>query len=252
MTPRTVKPGRRAAGQPLRAIVYVRVSSYDTRAEDAANTSPDVQVTRCVARITAEGWTLADVPSNLPDQPAGIIFDLDVSGSDRGDRLDRPGLRIVRDAIRNRRADVVVSLRLDRLARNTVDLLTLAEELERHGGAFALAEGDINTAGPYGKLILTIIAAIAEMEAKIITARTMAGKIAAREEGRWIGTRRPPLGYVKAPHPTIKAAWTLAPDPSLGRGRAPRRPARRLSGYGLKCRAKYTKIHMPTNRRLLP
>ncbi|MBC6463760.1 recombinase family protein, partial [Actinomadura sp. HBU206391] len=89
-----------------------------------------------------------------------------VSGSNRGDRLDRPGLRIVRDAIRNRRADVVVSLRLDRLARNTVDLLTLAEELERHGGASALAEGDINTAGPYGKLILTIIAAIAEMKAK--------------------------------------------------------------------------------------
>lgn len=138
-----------------------------------------------------------------------------VSGSNRGDRLDRPGLRIVRDAIRNRRADVVVSLRLDRLARNTVDLLTLAEELERHGGASALAEGDINTAGPYGKLILTIIAAIAEMKAKIITARTMAGKTAAREEGRWIGTRRPPLGYVKAPHPTIKAAWTLALDPSL-------------------------------------
>ncbi|MBC6463406.1 hypothetical protein, partial [Actinomadura sp. HBU206391] len=47
------------------------------------------------------------------------------------------------------------------------------------------------------------------------TARTMAGKTAAREEGRWIGTRRPPLGYVKAPHPTIKAAWTLALDPSL-------------------------------------
>lgn len=53
------------------------------------------------------------------------------------------------------------------------------------------------------------------METKIITARTMAGKIAARAEGRWIGTRRPPLGYVKAPHPSIKDAWTLDLDPAL-------------------------------------
>lgn len=192
----------------LRAIIYVRVSSFDTTAEEAANNSPDVQRARCLARITAEGWELADDIGE-----GGVIFDLDVSGSDKGARLNRPGLLLARNAIKARRADVIVSLRLDRLARNTIDLLTLAEELEQHGGAFALAEGDINTAGPYGKLILTIIAAIAEMEAKMITARTMAGKVAAREQGRWIGTRIVPFGFRKVPHPSIKDAWTLAHDP---------------------------------------
>jgi DNA invertase Pin-like site-specific DNA recombinase len=199
---------RKTTRRILRAIVYFRVSSYDTAAEEAANQSPEVQRDRCLSRIRAEGWELAEDIGE-----GGVIFDLDVSGSDKGDRHNRPGLLIARQAIKARRADVIVSLRLDRLARNMVDLRTLAEELEANGGAFALAEGDINTAGPYGKLILTIIAAIAEMEARMITARTMAGKVAAREQGRWIGTRRPPFGYVKVAHPTIKDAWTLDLDP---------------------------------------
>jgi DNA invertase Pin-like site-specific DNA recombinase len=192
----------------LRAIIYVRVSSYDKKAGEAANQSPEVQTTRCTARVSAEGWQLAtEVGDN------GVIYDLDVSGSDRGERLNRPGLLLAREAIRTGKADVIVALRLDRLARNTVDLLTLAEELESHGGAFALAEGDINTAGPYGKLILTIIAAIAEMEARMITERTTAGRDAAREQGRWVGGRITPWGYVRTSHPTITDAWTLAPDP---------------------------------------
>jgi DNA invertase Pin-like site-specific DNA recombinase len=200
-------PRKTTTRRILRAIIYVRVSSYDVTADEAANQSPEVQRARCLARIKAEGWELA---TDIGD--GGILEDLNVSGSAKGDRLDRPGLLACREAIRSRRADVIVALRLDRLARNTVDLLMLADELDTHGGAFALAEGDINTAGPYGKLILTIIAAIAEMEAKMITARTMAGKVAAREQGRWIGTRYVPFGYVKAAHPTIKDAWTLAPD----------------------------------------
>lgn len=127
---------RKTARRILRAIIYVRVSSFDTSAEEAANNSPDVQRARCLARITAEGWELA---TDVGD--GGVIFDLDVSGSDKGMRLNRPGLLVARNAIKARRADVIVSLRLDRLARNTIDLLTLAEELESHGGAFALAEG---------------------------------------------------------------------------------------------------------------
>jgi DNA invertase Pin-like site-specific DNA recombinase len=178
-SPRKTRAGRGAA---LRAVVYVRVSDYDTRADEAANNSPEVQRTRCLSRIAAEGWTLA---TDVGEE--GVIFDLDESGSDKGLRLERPGLVVARNAVKAGRADVIVAWRLDRLARNTVDLLTLAEELDRNRGAFALAEGDINTAGPYGRMILTIIAAIAELEARIITERTMAGRDAAREQGRWVG-----------------------------------------------------------------
>jgi Site-specific recombinases, DNA invertase Pin homologs len=136
-------PRKTTTRRTLRAVVYVRVSSYDITADEAANQSPEVQRARCLARINAEGWELA---TDIGD--GGIIEDLNVSGSAKGDRLDRPGLLACREAIRTRRADVIVTLRLDRLARNTVDLLTLADELDTHGGAFALAEGDINTAGP--------------------------------------------------------------------------------------------------------
>jgi DNA invertase Pin-like site-specific DNA recombinase len=175
------------------------------------NSSPEVQRSRNLARIAAEGWELA---TDVGD--GGVIFDLDESGSDKGLRLQRPGLLLARDAVKTGKADVIVALRLDRLARNTVDLLMLAEELDQHGGAFALAEGDISTAGPYGKLILTMIAAIAELEARIITERTMAGRDAAREQdGRWVGGRSVPFGYRRVPHPTIKDAVTIEPDPGL-------------------------------------
>ncbi|HSR83666.1 MAG TPA: hypothetical protein VLM11_05735 [Streptosporangiaceae bacterium] len=50
---------RKSPRRTLREIVYVRVSSYDVTADEAANQSPEVQRARCLARINAEGWELA-------------------------------------------------------------------------------------------------------------------------------------------------------------------------------------------------
>jgi DNA invertase Pin-like site-specific DNA recombinase len=202
------RPGRRAAARTnLRAIIYVRVSSYNgpTDSDDrrAATASPEIQAERCRAMAAAKGWTVVDV-----------VYDLDVSGSRKGDRLNRPGLVECRNAVRDGRADVILSLRLDRLARNARDLLELAEEVEDNGGGLTVVEGGVDTTDRgYGKLILTVLGAIAELEAYSITSRTMSGKYAALEAGRWIGTRRPPMGFVKIPHPEYRDGWTLAIEP---------------------------------------
>src|SRR5258705_4857832 len=103
-----MSPRKTARNRTLRAIVYVRVSSYDVNAEEAANQSPEVQRERCLARIRAERWELAEDIGE-----GGVILDLDVSGSDKGQRLNRLGLLTARQTIRDRRADVIGSLRLD-------------------------------------------------------------------------------------------------------------------------------------------
>jgi DNA invertase Pin-like site-specific DNA recombinase len=62
-----------------------------------------------------------------------VIRDLDVSGSDKGDRLDRPGLRKIRE--RSGDVDVLIFAKLDRLARNVIDFRAFADEAADHGAA---------------------------------------------------------------------------------------------------------------------
>ena len=104
--------------RPTRAIVYVRLSVF--RGETDTSVSPEEQERRCRAYAESKGWQVVDV-----------IRDLDVSASDKGLRLDRPGLLEVRDRLDD--VDVVIFAKLDRLARNVVDFRAFADEAAEHG-----------------------------------------------------------------------------------------------------------------------
>jgi len=84
--------------------------------------------------------------------------------------------------------DVVVVTRLDRLARSSRDLLNIVHELEEAGCGFtSLAEPWCDTTSPAGKLLVTILGGISEFERSLILARTEAGIIKAREQGKKFG-----------------------------------------------------------------
>ena len=86
---------------------------------------------------------------------------------------------------------MVVTTRLDRLARSTRDLLDIAETLNRAGaGLRSLAEPWADTTSPAGKMVLTVFAGIAEFERALIAERTRSGRIAAQQKGVRFG--RPP------------------------------------------------------------
>jgi DNA invertase Pin-like site-specific DNA recombinase len=93
----------------------------------------------------------------------------------------------------SREGDVLLVTRLDRLARSTRDLLNvLATVSERGAGFRSLADPMIDTTSPHGKLILAVLAALAEFERSMILARTSEGRTRAQARGIRFG-RKPKL-----------------------------------------------------------
>lgn len=99
-----------------------------------------------------------------------------------------------------RPGDIVTVTRLDRLARNTRDLLDIAERLQTSGaGLRSLAEPWADTTSPAGRMVLTVFAGIAEFERSLIVDRTRSGRKAAKERGVRFG-RRPTLSPAQIAH----------------------------------------------------
>lgn len=193
-----------ASTNALRAIIYVRLSSF-TGAEDPS-TSPQRQREQCEAYCLAKGWRIAETITS-GDHP-GVIEDLDVSGSDKGKRLDRPGLRVIRRHWGE--FDVIVFAKLDRLARNVIDFRTFADEAADNGAALVSVAESLDLTTPSGRFVATILAAFAEMEAAVIATRTAEGVRGARALGRWPGGT-PPYGMKIVPNPN-GPGYILAPD----------------------------------------
>jgi DNA invertase Pin-like site-specific DNA recombinase len=105
-----------------------------------------------------------------------------------GKNMDRPVLKKMLGALRAN--DTVVVASLDRLGRNTRDLLNLIEEFNKKKVRFVSLKENIDTSTPTGKFFLTIMAAIAEMEYTTIRERQMAGIELAKQEGRINGRPR--------------------------------------------------------------
>ena len=121
----------------------------------------------------------------LRDAGAIRVFDdRGVSGS----TATRPGLDACLDHLRE--GDVLTVWKLDRLGRNTQNVLTVIDELTSRGIGFrSLTEG-LHTDGPMGKAMLTIMAAFAQLERDTMIERTRAGLAAAAANGRKGGRPR--------------------------------------------------------------
>lgn len=100
------------------------------------------------------------------------------SGGDRA----RPELK--RAIERCGRGDVLIVVRIDRLARSLSHLLEIIETLDARGAGFRSLGDPIDTTSPQGRFTLQILGAVAEFERALIRERTKAGLKAARERGR--------------------------------------------------------------------
>jgi DNA invertase Pin-like site-specific DNA recombinase len=107
-----------------------------------------------------------------------------------GARANRPALDLLLAAARARRLDVVLVTKLDRLARSTRHLVTLAAELDALGVDLVVTDQAIDTTTPAGRLMFNVLSAIAEFERDLIRERIIAGIRRARAQGRRMG--RPP------------------------------------------------------------
>jgi DNA invertase Pin-like site-specific DNA recombinase len=89
--------------------------------------------------------------------------------------------------------DCLLVTRLDRLARSTRDLLNVLDTVSKAGAGFrSLADAWADTTTPHGRLMLTVLAGLAEFERSLILARTSEGRTRAKARGVKFG-RKPTL-----------------------------------------------------------
>lgn len=106
-----------------------------------------------------------------------------VSGSTKA--TSREGFGSLLNYIRE--GDILVVYAIDRLGRDTVDVLETVERLQAKDVAVVSIREGFELGTPVGKAMLTMLAAIAELERSNIKARQMAGIMKARAEGRRLG-----------------------------------------------------------------
>ena len=105
-----------------------------------------------------------------------------VSGASRDGRTE---LETVLEFLR--RDDELVVHRLDRLGRSTRDVLNLVHELDALGASLRILEPDITTKGAMGRMMITALGMVADMELTFIKERQLAGIEAAKRKGIYKG-----------------------------------------------------------------
>lgn len=144
-----------------------------------------------------EGYSLDAQERNLRDycrlmewQVIGVYRDEGISGK----RIDRPALQRLLAAAKEGQVNKIVTLKLDRISRNVKDMLLITEDLEEWGVSLACVKDNIDTSTAAGKLIRTVLCAIAQFESDISSERTYFAKHELALQGKFAGGTIP-FGY---------------------------------------------------------
>jgi site-specific DNA recombinase len=165
----------------LRCAIYTRKSS-DEGLEQEFN-SLHAQREACEAFVLSqvgEGW--------------GVVAEVFDDGGYSGGNMDRPALKRLLAAVEQRRVDVVVVYKVDRLTRSLIDFSRIIEVLDRAGASFVSITQAFNTTTSMGRLTLNVLLSFAQFEREV-TAERIRDKIApSKAKGMWKGGMVP-LGY---------------------------------------------------------
>jgi DNA invertase Pin-like site-specific DNA recombinase len=164
--------------QPLRCAIYTRVSS-DAGLEQDFN-SLDAQRESAEAYIKSqahEGWRL--MRERFDD------------GGFSGGSMERPALQSLMQRIQERRIDIVLVYKVDRLTRSLADFAKLVELFDAHKVSFVSVTQSFNTTSSMGRLTLNVLLSFAQFEREV-TGERIRDKIAAsKRKGLWMGGNVP-------------------------------------------------------------
>ena|SRR2546422_4210405 len=195
----------------MKVAIYARVST--TNGQD-----PELQLRELREYCPRRGWEVA-----------GEYVDVGISGA----REQRQQLnRLIADAHR-RRFDAVVVWKFDRFARSVSHLLRALETFRSLGIEFVSLSEQVDTSTPTGKMVFTVLGAVAELERSLIAERVRAGLRNARAKGKTLG--RPRVAVDAARIASLRAqglSWaTISEKLGVGEGtvrRAAKQPAKNL------------------------
>lgn len=152
----------------MRVAAYARVSTNNHHQD------PEVQLRDIRAFCQYKGWEIVET-----------YIDKGVSGA----KASRPALNKMMADAAEKRFDVVVVWKFDRFARSAQHMLKALETFNSNGIAFASTTENIDTSTPMGKMVFTVLAAVAEMERAITVERIHAGLRNAKAKGKKLGPR---------------------------------------------------------------
>jgi DNA invertase Pin-like site-specific DNA recombinase len=153
----------------MKVAIYARVSTANNGQD------PAMQTRELREYIERRGW-----------QFAGEYVDIGISGAkDKRPQLDR----LMADAHR-RKFDVVIVWKFDRFARSVSHLLRALETFNALGIGFVSLSESLDTSTPAGRMVFTVLGAVAELERSLIAERVRAGLRNARAKGKHLGRPR--------------------------------------------------------------
>lgn len=135
------------------------------------------------ARVSTVGQSLDVQLDKLNQRGCEKIY----SDKKSGTTADRPELKQCLDYVRD--GDKLVITKLDRLARSTLHLTQIAEQLRNKGVELEVLDQQIDTSSPTGKLLFNMLASIAEFETEIRKERQLEGIAKAKSKGTKFGAK---------------------------------------------------------------
>jgi DNA invertase Pin-like site-specific DNA recombinase len=154
----------------MRVAIYARVSTANNGQD------PALQTREIREYIDRRGWEVA-----------GEYVDVGISGT----KEKRPELDRLMAHAHRRQFDAVIVWKFDRFARSVSHLLRALETFQALGIHFVSLSEALDTSTPAGKMVFTVLGAVAELERSLIVERVKAGLRNARVKGKRLG--RPPV-----------------------------------------------------------
>ena len=119
---------------------------------------------------------------------AGVMKSRIITDKVSGSHTDREGLNKLK--IKVEEGDQILVTKLDRLGRDTADMIQLVKEFDSMGVSIKFLDDGISTEGEMGKMVITILSAVAQAERARILERTNEGRLEAKAKGVRFGRKR--------------------------------------------------------------
>lgn len=162
-----------------KVAIYTRVSTLEQK---ESGYSLGEQKSRLEAYCKSRDWE---------------IYKTYEDGGYSGSNILRPAMDEMLDAVGQKKFDAVLVYKLDRLSRSQKDTLYIIEDvLLKNGVEFVSINENFDTSTPFGRAVIGLLAAFAQLERELITERFAMGRLARAKSGKWHGGGNyDPFGY---------------------------------------------------------
>jgi len=158
----------------VRCAIYTRVSTEQGLDQDFNSLDAQYEASSAYIKSQAHaGWTL--LRSRYDD------------GGYSGGSIDRPNLQRLLEDVRDRKIDVIVVYKVDRLTRSLADFAKLVELFDAHGVSFVSVTQQFNTTTSMGRLTLNVLLSFAQFEREVTSERIRDKIAASKRKGLWVG-----------------------------------------------------------------